>query len=273
MGNGSLDFLNMIRNQADEGARPKVRQTAAEKKPEHKPDVKKPEESKAEKKRTEVSRVEERKPEVIKSEHKPVERKAEVIKPMEALKTGEGRIAVIDTETNWHDEVMSVGVAVADSVSFRCVEQRYYIIDPECRVGGYYSNALYKGDVRPEICHRDEAMAVLGQYLVDRGVTKILAYNAKFDLGHLPELNGFEWFDIMRLAAYRQYNPSIPEELPCCKTGRLKTNYGVEPILRMLSGNARYCEAHNAVLDAMDELKIVELLRHDLSVYEICRIN
>ena len=244
MGNGSLDFLNMIRNQADEAARPKAKQAAAGK------------------------RAEEKKP-----ENKPGERKAEVIKPGEDMETGEGRIAVIDTETNWHDEVMSLGVAVADSVSFRCVEQRYYIIDPECRVGGYYSNALYKGDVRPEICRRDEAMAVLGQYLMERGVTKILAYNAKFDLGHLPELKGFEWFDIMRLAAYRQYNPSIPAELPCCKTGRLKTNYGVEPILRMLSGNDRYCETHNAVLDAMDELKIVELLGHELSVYEACRIN
>lgn len=237
MGNGSLDFLNMIKNQADRSLKPKEKQTAEKRK----------------------------------AEANPAEMKA--IKPVSYAQHSGGLIAVIDTETNWHDEVMSVGVAVADSTSFRCVEQRYYIIDPEFRVGGYYSNALYKGNVRPEMCRRDEAMSNLGEYLMESGVTKILAYNAKFDLGHLPELMGFEWFDIMRLAAYRQYNPSIPEELPCCKTGRLKTNYGVEPILRMLSCNPRYSETHNAVLDAMDELKIVELLGHELSVYECCRIN
>ena len=252
MGNGSLDFLNMIKNQADTSAKPKERQTAGERKPEERKGA-------------------ERKPEerMVKNQSVP----KETCKPEKAKKRAEDRIAVIDTETNWHDEVMSVGVAVADSTSFRCAEQRYYIIDPEFRVGGYYLNALYKGNVRPEMCRRDEAMSNLGEYLMESGVTKILAYNAKFDLGHLPELMGFEWFDIMRLAAYRQYNPSIPEELPCCKTGRLKNNYGVEPILRMLSGNPRYSETHNAVLDAMDELKIVELLGHELSVYECCRIN
>lgn len=169
-------------------------------------------------------------------------------------------IAVIDTETNWRDEVMSLGVAIADAVTFKCVDRRYYIFEPECRVGGMYSHVMNRCEVKPITCLRDEAMADLGQYLVDRGVTKIFAYNAKFDYGHLPELMGFEWFDIMRLAAYRQYNSSIPDDLPCCKTGRLKSNYGVEPILRMLSGDSRYTEVHNAVEDAVDELRIVELL-------------
>jgi hypothetical protein len=41
----------------------------------------------------------------------------------------------------------------------------------------------------------------------------------------------------------------------------------VEPILRMLSGNSNYCETHNAVLDALDELKIMQLLGHDLEKY------
>lgn len=34
--------------------------------------------------------------------------------------------------------------------------------------------------------------------------------------GHLPELNGLEWYDIMRLAAYVQYNPMIPHGAPIC---------------------------------------------------------
>ena len=76
----------------------------------------------------------------------------------------------------------------------------------------------------------------------------------------------------MRIAAYRQYNKYIPETAPCCKTGRLKSNYGVEPIMHMLTGNGGYQETHNAVNDACDELKIVELLALPLETYECARI-
>ena len=44
------------------------------------------------------------------------------------------------------------------------------------------------------------------------GVTKIFAYNANFDRNHLPELRDYDWYDIMRLAAYRQHNPKIPAQ-------------------------------------------------------------
>ncbi len=191
----------------------------------------------------------------------------------QAVSFGAGdSFAVIDTETNWHDEVMSLGVALADSQSFRCIDKRYYIFEPESYVGGIYSGVLDKCDVRPLKCDRKRAMADLRDFLAVNNASKILAYNAGFDRGHLPELADLEWFDIMRLAAYKQYNRAIPDDLPCCKTGRLKSSYGVEPIMRMLSGNTRYCETHNAMNDAVDELKIVELLGHSLTVYECARI-
>ena len=53
----------------------------------------------------------------------------------------------------------------------------------------------------------------------------------------------------------------------CCSTGRLKRGYGVEAMLRLLSRNRTYRETHNAFFDAMDELKIMALLGHDLSRY------
>ena len=182
------------------------------------------------------------------------------------------RIAVIDTETNWHDAVMSLGVAIADAQSFKCVDKRYYIFEPECYVGGIYSNVMNYRGVKGISGNRDAAIADLEKFLLHNNVKKILAYNAKFDYGHLPELQHFEWFDIMRLAAYKQYNRAIPESALCCKTGRLKSNYGVEPIMRMLTGDARYKEIHNAVYDAVDELKIVELLGHSLETYECAKL-
>ena len=203
--------------------------------------------------------------------------------------------AVIDTETNWHDEVMSLGVAIADKTTFKCLETRYYIFEQEARVGGMYSSVLYKcanttasanrngatlgtaqtttAATSPITAARATAMADLSDYLSSHGITSIYAYNAKFDCGHLPELQDYNWYDIMRIAAYKQFNKSIPDAAPCCKTGRLKSNYGVEPITRMLTGNSRYYEVHNAVADAVDELRIVELLGLPLTAYDIARIN
>ena len=41
----------------------------------------------------------------------------------------------------------------------------------------------------------------------------------------------------------------------------------------MLSGNHRYYETHNAVLDAEDELQIMQLLGHGLNEYEIALLS
>ena len=36
----------------------------------------------------------------------------------------------------------------------------------------------------------------------------------------------------------------------------MKRGYGVESMLRLLSGNCAYRETHNGLLDALDELKM-----------------
>lgn len=46
------------------------------------------------------------------------------------------KFAVIDTETNWSDEVMSTGLVIAEAKSMKRIDSLYYIIDPEYRVGG-----------------------------------------------------------------------------------------------------------------------------------------
>ena len=179
------------------------------------------------------------------------------------------RIAVIDTETNWYDQVMSIGVAVADWSLLRPLDRRYCILDPEYRTGGMYSDRMDlvpAGETR--ISGRQETMGELCTWLRELGVGAIFAYNARFDCNHLPELREFAWYDIMRLAAYRQHNCAIPLEAECCSTGRLKRNYGVEPISRLLRRDPSYRETHNALLDAVDELKIMELLGASPAVYE-----
>jgi len=182
-------------------------------------------------------------------------------------------IVIIDTETNWFDEVMSLGVVIADSDSYKMVDSRYYLIDPECRRGGMYSGVLYMNGTPEEIIvSRKELGEELNSFLGSYAVQAVFAYNAGFDKNHMPELAGFLWYDIMRLAAYRQYNEHIPECALCCKTGRLKSDYGVEPIYRLLSGNRRYFEKHNGWYDAVDELKIMEMLALPIEMYEHARI-
>ncbi len=176
--------------------------------------------------------------------------------------------AVIDVETSWDNEVMSIGVVVAATKTFQWKEIRYYVIDPVYRTGGMFAYALRLKGKDTVICKRKDAIANLINVLQKYDVTSIFAYNAKFDYTHLPELHSFTWYDIMQKAAYRQYNHAIPSTAQCCSTGRLKSGYSVEKIMRMLKGLDEYCETHNALLDAYDELEIMKLLKIDVSEYE-----
>jgi len=178
------------------------------------------------------------------------------------------RFAVIDTETTWGDAVMSIGIVIADSETFELVDKRYYILTPFKNHGGMYTYALYAGGIKPDLeCSRENAMDELQLFLYAHDVAAIFAYNATFDYRHLPELQHLAWHDIMKLAAYRQYNPKILNCAECYGTGRLKRGYGVESIYRLLSDNLAYCEMHNALTDAIDELEIMRLLNHELCRY------
>lgn len=178
------------------------------------------------------------------------------------------RFAVIDTETNWGDRVMSIGTVIADCDSFAPLDTKYHILTPEYLVGGMFESTLFSDPGQtPILCSREQALRELYGWFADYGVDTIFAYNANFDCSHLPELGQMHWFDIMRLAAYRQFNPGIPANADCFSTGRLKRGYGVEPMLRLLSRDHRYCETHNALHDALDELEIMRLLGHKPCAY------
>lgn len=177
-------------------------------------------------------------------------------------------IAVIDTETNWADQVMSIGTVIADSDTLKPVDAKYHILPVFCEMGGMYYDALFLDTpVKPILCTRREAVNDLLCWLGKFRVSAMFAYNANFDRNHLPELKALPWYDIMRLAAYRQHNPKISASADLCSTGRLKRGYGVEPMLRLLSGNRSYCETHNALYDALDELEIMRLLGHGVEDY------
>ena len=181
-----------------------------------------------------------------------------------------GYFAVIDTETNWRDQVMSIGTVVADARTFEILESKYHVLTPEVAIGGMYEHAVYLEEAgAPIVCTRRQAMAELLLWFRETGVRDLFAYNAAFDRNHIPEFSRMRWHDIMRIAAYRQHNRAIPSSAECCSTGRLKRGYGVESMLQLLSGNRTYRETHNALFDALDELEIMRLLGYGLNAYPV----
>ena len=73
-----------------------------------------------------------------------------------------GKFAVIDTETNWADQVMSIGCCIADEDSFKLIDAKYHILPLECQIGGMYESTLYiETPVPPILCTRAEAIADL----------------------------------------------------------------------------------------------------------------
>lgn len=179
------------------------------------------------------------------------------------------KIAVIDTETNFHDEVMSIGIVIADTETFQMIEKEYFILMPEICVGGMFSNTVNLNRIeKTRECTHDEAVDGLRKILSDNDVSGICAYNASFDLNHLPELGDYKWYDIIKIAAYRQYNSRISAMDDCTSTGRLKREYGAEQMMRRLLGNKEYSETHNALWDAVDELAIMRELGQPFTVYE-----
>lgn len=179
------------------------------------------------------------------------------------------KIAVIDTETTWYNNLMSIGVAVADSKSYKLVDKKYYIIDSNIEERGMYYNSLYINNIVPDNkCSKKQALDEISVFLKQLDIDNIFAYNALFDYGQLPELRDFKWHDIMKIAAYKQFNKKIPETEDCFKTGRLKKHFGVESIYRILSDDYFYFETHNAIFDAIDELKIMEMLDVPITYYK-----
>ena len=128
--NKSLDFLNMIKN-GSEPTPPRTQQTARQ---------------------TQIPPA------------SPMQQAASQPQSQPQSPTRTSLFAVIDTETNWHDQVMSLGVAIADQSTFKCLETRYYIFEQESRVGGMYSGVMHKCTTSPITASRETALSDLAGY-------------------------------------------------------------------------------------------------------------
>ena len=107
--------------------------------------------------------------------------------------------AVIDTETNWNNEVMSIGVVI-EKDTFKKVDDLYFIFDPEYKIGGMFSMVLpVKGRAPKDLLFtRKIAMEKFKEAFEKYGVKDLFAYNGTFDKNLLNELASYRWFDIRK---------------------------------------------------------------------------
>ncbi|MDW2923525.1 hypothetical protein [Mesomycoplasma ovipneumoniae] len=184
-------------------------------------------------------------------------------------------IAVIDVETNYDSEIFSVGVVIADSANFQWFDKKYWIIKNNWKVGGMYIHQTFLPlplplKFREEINvvqTRKEMITQLIHFLKSYKVKNWFSYT-KYDFKHLPELHkSFEHNDISIFAKSKQFNKHIPLNAELTKKGDLKSGWNAQNIYRMLTKDQSYIETHNALLDAMDELRIMELLDLDIETF------
>lgn len=174
---------------------------------------------------------------------------------------------VIDVETNWNNEAMSLGIVIASCADFSVADKRYYILYPECTTGGFYSDVLR--DIDNSLitdCSRAEAVADISSLFNEFRVSDILAYNAPFDYKCMPELHKYTWRDILPIAANRSFNDKLPDDCAFFSTGLLKHGRSLENILRLIYFR-EYAELHNGLADALDELLLMKIIALPIDAY------
>lgn len=192
-------------------------------------------------------------------------------------------LAVIDVETNQSygtlyggsirdGAVMSVGVAIADAGTYKCVDRFYGIVTDEAEKPSWEParRSLYLPEAGTDVeGNRQQVLAGVKALLKEYDVDTIAAYNARFDKDHLPELQkDYTWIDIMLPCEYRQYNPYLPLYLQTYSTGKVANGYKVDDLLRYIGDPHHRSEKHNALTDALDELFIMKKLNHPLDFYQ-----
>lgn len=162
---------------------------------------------------------------------------------------------------------MTIGAVVAND-QFEIIDQIYLMSFGAYMQGGLYKDRVYKTSFCPNEMHTPEMLETIRKFYDKHNCEMVFAYNAPFDKKLITSLPPDQWYDIMKIAAYRQYNPHLPDNEEYCGTGRLKKDYNAERLYKLLSGNKDYKEMHNAFQDACDELAIMKLMKVPLDVYK-----
>lgn len=207
-------------------------------------------------------------------------------------------VAVIDVETTWRDEVMSIGAVIVDTQDkYRILEIAYWLVTPFCYQPAMFSRAIdlsmvkersffyKKGNrVLDSVTEKEDSFekCIAGlQALLDcHDVSSCFAYNGHFDKRHLLDIDGVAWFDLVVPFTSYDLNPYIssqkipPENLGVGKAGlRLVKEYSFFNIMRYIPGCKRYYETHNGCVDAFEEAMAMQMMKLPRDEYRISWIR
>ena len=120
-------------------------------------------------------------------------------------------------------------------------------------------------------CHKDienHIRKLLNKYKI----TNIYTYNGIFIFKKLPGLKQYHWYDIIKVAAYKQYNYKLLDNLPFREDGRLLCNCSIKEIMQILTKTYFYYTDH-ALYDTFDIARIMSLINLPIEQYSFSKIN
>lgn len=186
----------------------------------------------------------------------------------------EQNFAVIDIETNHLRNVISIGVVIGNSIDFSVIDQNYWVIENNLKDYGMFNDRIAISSPHYAMNYvevYEQAIEKLIEFLNSYNVKDWFSYT-KFDYNILTELRkNFNYYDISIIAKNIHFNDSLSKNADTNVDGSLRKGYGVEQIYRQLSRDRNYQEEHNALLDAIDELKIMRMLELSYKAFKVKR--
>ena len=180
-------------------------------------------------------------------------------------------VAIIDTKTNYLGNAISIGVAIVNA-QFEIQQAQYYLIPEElmnehASKDDYDIVHVYKTYYGRLFDCQNHIRTILNQY----NITNIYAYNAFYVKQTLPEMNNYNWFDVARIATYKQYNHKIPINTKCDENGQL-LRYTLSNVMELMT-NGYYRYVNHALYNALDIIQLMKYIGLSIDKYEHAKLT
>ena len=182
-------------------------------------------------------------------------------------------IAILDAKTNFIDNIISIGVSIVNAKTFEVKTAEYFLIPEELIVDGLNNNNvnihhIYKTYFGAQKDVENHIRKLLNQY----GITNIYTFNGKFIYKQLTGLQNYHWYDIIKVAAHKQYNYKLPDNLMFNDQGRLLYKCNIKDLMEILTKTYFYYTNH-ALYDTLDIARIMKIVDLNINVYDCAKIN
>ena len=85
-------------------------------------------------------------------------------------------------------------------------------------------------------------------------------------------MQNYHWYDIIKVAAHKQYNYKLPDNLMFNDQGRLLYKCNIKDLMEILTKTYFYYTNH-ALYDTLDIARIMKIVDLNINVYDCAKIN